>query len=146
MIPMPSGISLVILTAHGVAKTDKMRGPLSTTWGQYIISWALYATNVLDVLWWCWTPSTNMDATPVPIKAVSPERATQLAQSGVHPKSKGDVIYWSPFPRKARILEEEGVDCHSVYPTPPADEYFSSQLWPELLHNDATDHNQGGFP
>ena len=59
MILMPSGILPVILTAHGAAKMDRMRGPSSTTWGQYIISWVSYATSVfgcptvmLDALHW----------------------------------------------------------------------------------------------
>ena len=71
MIPMPSGILPVILTARGVAKMDRMRRPSSTTWGQYIISRASYVTNVSVVLQWHQTPSANMDATPAQIKAFS---------------------------------------------------------------------------
>ena len=47
---MPSGISLVILTALDVAKMDKMKGLSSTTSGQCIISWGSYVTSVSDVL------------------------------------------------------------------------------------------------
>ena len=47
--PDASGVLPVILTTHGVAKMDKMKGPLSTTLGQCIISWGLYVTSVSDV-------------------------------------------------------------------------------------------------
>ena len=87
MILMPSSVLPVIPTARGAAKMDRMRGPLSTTWGQYIISWASYATSVSDVLQWHQTLSADMDATLALIKALSP---------GVCLESKGNVFTRPP--------------------------------------------------
>ena len=103
MTPMPSSILLVTLTALGAEKMDRMRGPLSTTWGQYITSWASYATSVSAVPQWHWTPSANMDATLAQIKVLPPERAHSacLIQS-LSKEEKAMLFIRPPFPRKAR--------------------------------------------
>ena len=99
MTPMPYGISLVILTALGAAKMDRMRGPSSITWGQYITGWVSFVTNASVVPQWHHTPSSDMDAMPAQIKALSPERAHSAHPIWSPPKEVKVMLFTRPPPQ-----------------------------------------------
>ena len=83
-----------------------------------------------------------MDAILAQIKVLSLERVHSACPIQSLPKEVKVMLFTRPpLPREASILNEEGVDCHSTKPAPPASKYFSSQPGPELPHKDTADHN-----
>ena len=133
----------VILTALGVAKTDRMRGPSSIIWGQYITGWVSFVTNASVVPWWCQTPSSNMDAILAQIKVLSPERVHSAHPIQSPPKEVKGMSFTRPPPlgRPASLTKKVlTAPFHLNQPCQQANT-FHLRPWPELPHKDTADHN-----